>query len=404
MSYKSKPESDIVPAGKKSAGRVHPDRRAQLAASNRVATISGIQPDFGPDVSYYSPELIQCTLPHSDPKTRDWIRKNGNFSLIVSSGIDEEAHPIGIPYGSFPRLVLAHIITRVIETRERHIELSSHFSAFLRDIGYTGNLRGRTAAGNRLRDQLLRLLRASITYQWQGSTATALGIAVRDVKVAPRFVLWFDTSKPEEGSLFGSWIELSEEFYQSILRAPVPLRTDILKALRKSPLAIDCYMWLSYRLFSLHAGDQDALTLSYGALQQQFGTGIADENYRQFRSAFRLAFKKVAAYYQPHTGDTGKPLLNYELNETGLTLYRSPLLVSRGNRSTKADELNRILESRTFDTETRKKARMLAGNWDLAYLESQYFTWIADKEAPANLKRHFLSFVRAHIKRNGNAP
>ena len=47
-------------------------------------------------------------------------------------GFDEEARPFGIPYGSFPRLVLAHIITRVVHTHERRIELNSHFSSFLR--------------------------------------------------------------------------------------------------------------------------------------------------------------------------------------------------------------------------------------------------------------------------------
>ena len=81
--------------------RVHPTDRAKVAASNLVSSTFGITPDLGPDVSYYSPELIQCTLPHSDPKTPAWVRKNGQFSLIVASGYDENAQAIGIPYGSF---------------------------------------------------------------------------------------------------------------------------------------------------------------------------------------------------------------------------------------------------------------------------------------------------------------
>ena len=38
------------------------------------------------------------------------IRKNGDFSLIVCSGFDRDGTPYGIPYGSFPPLVLAYII------------------------------------------------------------------------------------------------------------------------------------------------------------------------------------------------------------------------------------------------------------------------------------------------------
>ena len=298
--------------------------------------------------------------------------------------------------------MLAHIITRAIETRERKIELSHHFSRFLNDIGYTGNHKGNGTNGRRIRDQLLRLLRASITYQWHEVTATSDSIAVRDVKVAPKFALWFDYRNPEQGSLFGSWIELSDEFFQSILRSPVPLRTDILKALKKSPLAIDIYMWASYRLFAMQVSGQEELTLNYGALQQQFGTGIAEENYRQFRSAFKAAFTKVAACYQPHIGDADKTLLHYELNTTGLTLYRSPLLIGRGNRTIKAEEAKRILQTQSFDPITRKKAKQLAGNWDLDYLTQQYFAWIADKEAPANLNASFLGFIKAHRKRNGD--
>lgn len=404
MSEPTKPDKGLLPASKKPSQHVHPQQRAQIAASNRVANTFGIRPDFGPDVSYYSPELIQCTLPHSDPKVPAWVRKSGQFSLIVASGYDENAEPLGIPYGSFPRLVLAHIITRVIETHERKIELAQHFGRFLNDIGYTGNHKGNGTNGRRIRDQLIRLLRASITYQWHDTTATTEGLAVRDVRVAPKFVLWFDYRHPEQGSLFGSWIELSEEFYQAILRSPVPLRTDILKALKKSPLALDIYMWVSYRLFSMQASGQEELTLSYAALQQQFGTGIADENYRQFRSAIKAGFAKVAAYYQPHTGDTGKPLLHYEMSDTGLTLYRSPLLIGRGDRTLKGEEARRILETRMFDLDTRKKAKQLAGNWDLDYLTRQYFDWIAGKEPPANPKTSFLGFIKAHRRRNGDSP
>ena len=55
------------------------------------------------------------------------MKTNGDFTLMVTSGIDKEGAFYGIPYGSFPRLTLAYIITEVIETKERRIELSAHF-------------------------------------------------------------------------------------------------------------------------------------------------------------------------------------------------------------------------------------------------------------------------------------
>jgi hypothetical protein len=62
--------------------------------------------------SAYTPILNQCTLLHSDPKVNPWIRKNGDFSLTVSSGFDRDGTPYGLPYGSCPRLVVAYIITQ----------------------------------------------------------------------------------------------------------------------------------------------------------------------------------------------------------------------------------------------------------------------------------------------------
>jgi hypothetical protein len=79
--------------------RVHPDDRIRVEGLNAIATvIQGAPPPRTP-LSYYTPILIQCTLPHSGPKTRDWKKTNGDFSLIISSGVDENLIPYGIPYG-----------------------------------------------------------------------------------------------------------------------------------------------------------------------------------------------------------------------------------------------------------------------------------------------------------------
>ena len=376
--------------------RIHPDDRDRVEGLNTLAKRFYGTPQSSAPVSYYTPILIQCTLPHSDPKTRDWVKTNGDVSLIISSGVDENLVPYGIPYGSFPRLVLAYIITRVIQTGERRIELEGHFSSFLREVGYTGNLRGNIRPAKSVRDQLLRLLRASVTFQAKGDGH----LAVLDVKVAPKFELWWDFKNPEQDSLWGSYIQISEEFRQAILQAPVPLRADILKALKKSPLALDIYMWVSYRLFTMRVTRQESVSLSYGRLQEQFGTGIAEENYRQFRKEFKLAFAKVAQFWRSPDGNP--QILYYDLDETRLTLYRSPLLIAKGKPSHAQEEAQRIFSSRRFDQETQRRARLMAGKWDVAYLMSQYFDWI-EKEGltPKDLRAHFLDFIKTHRQRHG---
>ena len=72
---------------------------------------------------------------------------------------------------------------------------------------------------------------------------------------------------PDERSLWESKIELGEKFYNEIIRHPVPLDMNILKALKRSSLGLDWYLWLTYRTFAL----KRPLRLSWASLYRQFG-------------------------------------------------------------------------------------------------------------------------------------
>ena len=45
---------------------------------------------------------------------------------------------------------------------------------------------------------------------------------------------------------------LGEEFFNDIIRRPIPLDMHILRALTRSTLGLDLYQWLNYRTFGLH--------------------------------------------------------------------------------------------------------------------------------------------------------
>ena len=386
------------------SARIHPNERGRVEAINSIDRhLHGVPQEKLP-TSYYTPLLIQCTLPHSDPKVRDWKKTNGDFTLVVSSGLDNRLEPYGIPYGSFPRLSLAYIITEVQASKQRRVELGASFGSYLKKVGYTGNLRGVTRASQLLQNQLMRLLKSNISFDYaEGNAEQGSHISGR-LDVADTIALWWDYKQPEQGSLWGSYIELSEKFHEAILKSPVPLRTDILAALKKSPLALDTYMWVSYRLFTMQASGQESVTLSYGRLQEQFGTGVSEANYRSFRRDFKNSLSKVAQYWQAPDGATQR--LNYELHEEGMTLFRSPLLIPVPRRKLlekeATAETQRILRDRAFDTITLKQARQIANGWDVRWLSNQYFDWIEKEEiVPIELRAHFLAFIRKHVERNG---
>ena len=77
--------------------------------------------------------------------------------------------------------------------------------------------------------------------------------------------------RPDEPVLWESTIELGQDFFNEIIRHPVPLDMNILKAMKRSPLGLDFYLWLTYRTFSL----KRPMRLSWPALYRQFG---ADPN------------------------------------------------------------------------------------------------------------------------------
>lgn len=235
-----------TPPGKALATRVHPDERPRIKALNGMMTTLHGAPEQKGELSYYSPILIQCTLPHSDPKTASWSKRNGNAALVISSGFDRDGQPIGVPYGSLPRLALAYIITRVIESGgELEINLGAHFGSFLNEIGYVGNLRGTGRAARTVQNQMYRLMKASINIEGRNGDDEQGGIVGENIQIARRYALWWDYKNPDQGTLWGSYIKISEGFRDEIIKAPVPLRTDVLAALKKSPLALDVYMWVS---------------------------------------------------------------------------------------------------------------------------------------------------------------
>ena len=67
--------------------------------------------------------------------------------------------------------------------------------------------------------------------------------------------------------LWDSKIELSEKFFNEIIRHPVPLNMNTLTALKCSPLGLDLYLWLVYRTFALRAPKR----LTWRLLYSQFG-------------------------------------------------------------------------------------------------------------------------------------
>ena len=83
------------------------------------------------------------------------------------------------------------------------------------------------------------------------ATDDARGKSFISSQIADSGEFWWSERKPDERTLWQSKIVLSHEFFNEIIRHPVPLDMNTLKALTRSPLGLDLYVWLNYRVFGL---------------------------------------------------------------------------------------------------------------------------------------------------------
>jgi hypothetical protein len=237
-------------------------------------------------------QLVQCTLPHRNPgNVERWMRRNGTLSLVIRQGWDVELdRPLGYPYGSIPRLLLFWMVTEAKRTGKRRLELGHSLAEFIYLVGLnpdTGG--GKRGDAKRLREQMRRLFGASISFQQSLTGPDRQGVRWLNMDVAPKGELWWDVRDPEQPTLWGSWVQLGEEFFEAIVAAPVPLDMRALKALKQSPLALDIYAVMNYRAHTA----KEPVFLSWEMLMKQLGTDYTET--KDFKRNLLPTLRKVRA-------------------------------------------------------------------------------------------------------------
>ena len=238
--------------------------------------------------------LVQATMPHRKTNERDHIRRNGDYTLQMTALRED----IGLPFGVIPRLLLAWLATEAVRTKERELVLGDSMSVFMRELGLvpTG---GRWGTITRLKDQSQRLFNAVISCSYTNvnqDTST-------DFKITDHRSLWWHQN-PDQAGLFQSTVILTERFYNEIIENPVPVDMRALKSLKQSPMALDIYCWLTYRMSYL----KQTTAITWPQLQAQFGAGYAtdDVGLNNFQKAFTQHLKKVLVVYPEANIDTAR--------------------------------------------------------------------------------------------------
>ena len=251
------------------------------ALINQALAIEDEQAQEAGALGFMARAMVQATLPHSKVAGNEFTRVNGNYSLSIMA-----PSAIGLPYGTIPRLLLAWLTTEAVKTKSRELELGDSLSGFMAELDRmpTG---GRWGSITRLKDQSRRLFSSSITAVYENGP----WFAVINQTVADKAQFWWDNKHPEQAGLWKSTVTLSENFFNEVIDRPVPIDMRAIRALKKSPLALDIYSWLTYRASYL----KRPTVIPWSSLALQFGSNYAE--LRNFKTAFMAELKKVVLVY-----------------------------------------------------------------------------------------------------------
>jgi Plasmid encoded RepA protein len=245
------------------------------------------------DRAFIARQVVQVTLPHADPgDVPVWKRSNGFLTLSIRPGWDHADNcQLGYPYGTLPRLLLFWLTTEAVRTTSRRLELGATLASFMRELGLDPGRGGKRSDAYRLREQMQRLFRATISFETSQQDGQKFGKKWLDMQVAPQGELWWDLVSPEQPALWGSWVELGEAFHDAIIASPVPVDLRALRALKKSPLALDLYAWATYKTYAVNRSGKEGQPVPWRSLQKQLGCDYS--NPRHFKAAAKIAVRKV---------------------------------------------------------------------------------------------------------------
>jgi len=245
-------------------------------------------------VGYMARILIQTNLPHRDPgDVPAWTRRNGEFVLQITPGTTVGVVPVqrlGIPYGVYPRLILAYVTTEALRTRSPLIRLGHNLSETMERVGPFRCTGGERGTITRFKEQLARLSRAEIAWAFRENDKV-LSAGIKPFEGMEAF--WTVGEKRP----FISELVLNNRLFDEILHSSVPLDMRVIRELvrQRSSLAIDLYGWLTYRQFFLQRSGKTVL-VPWKELEGQFGGDYMRT--RDFRRRLVSALKIVSVLYR----------------------------------------------------------------------------------------------------------
>jgi hypothetical protein len=283
------------------------EAKQQVAPEDRIlvdmsANVLGDE-SFGMGFCYSGFAIVH--LPHRKVEDETvWERANGRALITLEPGLVPVAGrnvKFGVPYGAHARMIMIYLQTQAVKQRTREIRLGKSLNAWMRNMGIS--LGGNSA--KRVRDQAMRISACRLTFSWMDEEG---GQGFERANIVSAF------ATPGTSQAWDEFAVLSSDFYDALIERPIPCRDVALRQLSGSSAAIDCYVWLAYRLHALRR----PTLIPWPALAAQFGS--AYNRMRNFRPNFEKALARAVACY---------PEAKVDIEDNGLRLFPSPAPIDK---------------------------------------------------------------------------
>ena len=337
------------------------------------------------EIVYQHSLFCQVALPRRRPEGRVFERAYRNGSIRMQAGELWDGtrwleQPL--PAGPKPRLALCHLNSEAVKTRCPSVDVDRSARKFMERLGLNTD-GGRDY--NLFKREMKALAACRMTLGFGGKEHPV----TVDAKPIRRFEAWlaYDGGQP---TLWPGVIELSREYFDSLLEHAVPLDPRAVSALAHSAMALDAYSFLARRLYTL----EKPVKVTWRQFHVQFGHEFKD--WRNFKQEFIDSLRAALTVY---------PSAKVEQIRGGLLLkpslppvHRESVAVSHGLAGQVRASLPAPPPIKNLAPATVEQFRKLYPRIDPHACKGDFDGWLEAKEQPRNYDRAFLGFAKKWVK------
>ncbi len=254
--------------------------KKKINAKKNIDSMSALESN---SIGYITSILACASIPHSKIEKSYFKRSNGKTSLKIIS--DPE---YGLPYGVVPRILMIWLCTEVKFKKSNIIYLGKNQNEFIKKLGIipTGGVNGSIA---RIKKQVTRLFHSTISLSDNRKNSHKF----INLTIVDNGIIWNNQKKRID---WNNKIILSKKFFSKINSTSLPIDLRVIRVLR-SPLAIDIYIWLTWRSRMVKKGD--SVLISWEKLKLQFGSNYCNsiKGLHNFKREFLKQLKIVCFLY-----------------------------------------------------------------------------------------------------------